>query len=127
MAIVFAQADDSQQCTRAAGASEPAFADLAGAAVTASAGAVWAIMFSGMFLIPKAGTVEIQLVADGIVVPGSQRVMDVSAGGLMNERCLTLEGVSQSLSHPPGKVIKVQWRALKGKIMITDRRLTIFQ
>lgn len=124
MAVVFSQSNTSQQTERADGAAEPSFSDLPDASVTTGAGGDWAIMFSGMFLVPKPGTVQLQLVADDVVVPNSQRAMDVSAGGLMNDRCLTLEGVAAPGS---GRVIKVQWRALKGKITITDRRLTIFQ
>lgn len=124
MTVLTAQAASDQSVTRADGAAVPAFADMPGATLTTSAGGDWAIMFSGMFLIPKSGTVEIQLVADGTAVPNSQRTMDVSAGGLMNDRCLTLEGKSAPGS---GKIIKVQWRSLKGKVGVKDRRLMIFQ
>lgn len=123
MPALLVQAVSKIQVERAMGASLAAFVDIPDMSVAVTSGAEWAMLFSGMFLVPKPGAVEIRFTANNVPVANSARVMDVSAGGLMNDRCLTLE----SLQHVnDGLDVRVQWRAVKGKITLTDRRLMIF-
>lgn len=123
MTVLFAQNASALECERADGAALPAFASIPDMVVVTTSAGTWALMFSGMFLIPKPGAVELRFLANGVPVAGSERVMDVSAGGLMNDRCLTLEATAAPGS---GLEIRCQWRAVKGKIKLTDRRLTAF-
>lgn len=123
MPALLVQAASKIQIERAMGASLPAFADIPDMSVAVTSTASWAMLFSGVFLVPKPGTIEIRFTADNVPVANSERVMDVSAGGLMNDRCLTLEAL-QSVGI--GLDVRVQWRAVKGKVTLTDRRLMIF-
>ncbi len=118
MTVLFDQADSAVPLDT------DTFTTVDGLALTLGAGSVWALMFSCVLLVPKEGRVEFQLCADGSAITNTTRAMDVSAFGLMNERCFCLEGRA---SFSGGEEITVKWRLTKGKAVMGDRRLLLFQ
>jgi len=102
---------DAQFATLTADASETAdaFTDVPGAELTTAGDGskVYQVAFSGALELSTAKSrVHIQLLADGVLIPGSAR--DVTSPAAKKRFVMATHGFTQAL--PAGKVVKLQWR-----------------